>query len=128
MTFIADKNQEKLEEVIDTFLNEYFWFQKRLSNLDSEHRDAVGILLETHPHLMLYLKKIFDRNLDETATKLKKEGTWKVSHEEYVLMGMLGIPEDDDDIVIYNYRHGSGIVGLNGVEYDTTQNTQNKAQ
>ena len=128
MKIISDKGQEQLEQVIETFLNEYFWFQKRLSNLDEEQRTAVGILLETHPHLMLHLKKVFDRNLDETATKMKEDGVWRVTHEEYVLLGMLCVPQDEDDIIIYDYKKGSGIISTKGVEYDSTIEHQNKAQ
>lgn len=128
MKIIADAGQAKLEEVISNFLNEYFWFSKRISNMDNEHRDAVGILLETHPEIMLHLKKIFDRNLDEDSVEMKEKGVWKVTHEEYILLGLLGVPEDDDDIIIYNYKKGSGILDASGVEYDSTISNQNKAQ
>ena len=125
---IADANQGKLEEVIDTFMNEYLWFQRRLSNVDQEHRDAVGILLETHPHIMLHLKTIFDRNLNETGFDKKYDNKWYLTHEEYVLMGMLGIPNDEDDIIIHDYKEGSGIISLRGEEYDSTLKPSDKAQ
>ncbi len=121
MTIIADKNQELLEQVITNFMIAYPWFDRRLTNMDQEHRDAVGILLETHPNIMYHLIEVFDRNLDEDRFELKEDGHWYLTREEYTMFGMLGIMSDGDELHLLNYKKGSGVIGLDGVEMDSTQ-------
>lgn len=118
---IGDESQPLIEETIDLFLENYYWMHKRLVEMDIEHRDAVGILLETHPAFMTHLQKIFDRNLDECGSNLKEEGHWYLMRDEYVLMGTLGIPAEDDEVHLLDYKPGSGIIGLDGVEFDSTK-------
>lgn len=114
-----DKKKEDLvEEIIDNFLTDYPWFERRLANMDEEHRDAVGILLETHPRLMIHLKEIFDKNLDDGYEMIKK-GYWRVTRSEQTLMGALGIPSDGDTLLLQDFKSGSGIIGLDGVEIDS---------
>jgi len=113
------KKDELLEEIISNFLENYPWFNRRLANMDPEHRDAVGILLETNPQIMYHLKVIFDKNLDEDGFDMKKEGEWFVTREEQTLMGVLAIMSEDDVLHITNYIKGSGILGLDGVEIDS---------
>ncbi len=117
---IGDESQPLIEETIELFLNNYYWMHKRLVEMDQQHRDAVGILLETHPSFMIHLQKIFDRNLDECGSDLKEKGHWYITRDEYVLMGTLGIPSEDDELHLLDYKQGSGIIGLNGVEFDST--------
>jgi len=117
---IGDESQPLIEETIELFLNNYYWMHKRLVEMDQQHRDAVGILLETHPSFMIHLQKIFDRNLDERGSDLKEKGHWYITRDEYVLMGTLGIPSEDDELHLLDYKQGSGIIGLNGVEFDST--------
>jgi len=115
-----DKNKEELvEEIISNFLSDYPWFERRLCNMDEEHRTAVGILLETNPRLMIHLKEIFDKNLDDGYEMIKK-GYWRVTRAEQTLMGALGIPSDGDTMLIQDFKSGSGIIGLDGVEIDST--------
>lgn len=118
---IGDESQPLIEETIDLFLNKYYWMHKRLVEMDQAHRDAVGILLETHPSFMNHLQEIFDRNLDECGSSLKEEGHWYVKRDEYVLMGTLGIPSDGDELHLLDFKPGSGIIGLDGTEFDSTK-------
>jgi len=121
---IKDKNEDLLEETIGNFLDAYPWLERRLNNMDQEHRDAVGILLETHPALMFHLKDVFDNNLDECGFDLKEEGRWYITREQYTMLGMLGLPNEGDELCLTNYKKGSGIIGLDGVELDSTQKTK----
>jgi len=114
------KKDELLEEIITNFLDDYPWFNRRLNNMEPEHRDAVGILLETHPHIMYHLKGIFDKNLDEDGWDMKVEGEWTVTRAEQTLMGTLAIMSNDDTLHITDYVKGSGIIGLDGLEIDST--------
>ena len=115
-----DKNKEEMvEQIISNFLSDYPWFERRLCNMDEEHRTAVGILLETNPRLMIHLKEIFDKNLDDGYEMIKK-GYWRVTRAEQTLMGALGIPSDGDTMLIQDFKSGSGIIGLDGVEIDST--------
>ena len=116
---LDEKKEKMLEEMIDNFLQDYPWFNRRLTNMDPEHRDAVGILLETHPHMMLHLKTIFDKNLTEDGWEMIKEGHWRVTRAEQTLMGALAIPEDGQTMHITDFVKGSGIIGLDGVELDS---------
>ena len=118
---IADANQSLLEEVITNFLNKYPWVDRRLMNMDQEHRDAIGILLENHPDIIYHLVEIFDRNLDEDGFDMKEDGHWYVTREQYTLLGWLSLMSDGDELHLLNYKKGSGIIGLNGVEMDSTQ-------
>ena len=118
---IGEDDQPLIEETIDLFLNNYYWMHKRLIDMDQEHRDAVGILLETHPSFMTHLMKIFDRNLDERGSNMKEDGHWYLMRDEYVLMGTLGIPSEGDEIHLLDYKPGSGIIAIDGVEFDSTQ-------
>jgi len=117
---IADANQELLEEVITNFMNAYPWFSHRISNMEQEHRDAIGILLETHPDLMSHLKTVFDRNLTEDGFEMKEEGHWYVTRSQYTLLGFLSIMSDGDELHLLDYKKSSGIIGLDGVELDST--------
>lgn len=119
-----DKKKEDLvEEIISNFLEDYPWFERRLANMDPEHRDAVGILLETNPRLMIHLKAIFDKNLDDGYEMIKK-GYWRVTRSEQTLMGALGIPSDGDTLLLQDFKSGSGIIGLDGVELDSVSKGQ----
>lgn len=116
---ITKNEQQILEELIDNFLKTYIWLDVRLTSMTQEHRDAVGLLLEKHPGFLFHLKNIFDKNLNEDGTNLKKEDTWYCTREEATLMAALGIPYEDDEIVFTNYVKGSGIIGLDGLEMDS---------
>jgi len=119
-----DKKKEDLvEEIISNFLEDYPWFERRLANMDPEHRDAVGILLETNPRLLIHLKEIFDKNLDDGYEMIKK-GYWRVTRSEQTLMGALGIPSDGDTLLLQDFKSGSGIIGLDGVELDSVSKGQ----
>jgi hypothetical protein len=117
---IADKNQSLLEEVMNNFMNRFQWFERRLNNMEEEHRMAVGILLENHPDIMGHLITIFERNLDEDGFDMKEQGHWYVTREEYTLIGLLSLMSDGDELHLLNYKKGSGIIGLNGIEMDSS--------
>ena len=113
------KKEDIIEEIISNFLTDYPWFERRLTNMDPEHRDAVGILLETNPRLLVHIKAIFDKNLDAEGFDMLKPGYWRVTRSEQTLMGALGIPSDGDTLLLQDFKSGSGIIGLDGVEIDS---------
>lgn len=115
--------QEVIEETLENFMSRYFWFDQRIAGMEFEHRSAVGVLLEQHPEILFHLKEIFDRNLTESGCEMKEEGVWTVTREEQVLLGFMAIPRDGDELVITNYKKSSGILGLDGVEFDSTIKT-----
>lgn len=117
---IDDKKQALLEEVIDNFLSKYTWMDIRLINMSQEHRDAIGVLLDHHPQFLFHLKKIFDDNLTEDGSALKKENTWIVTREEATLLAALALPYEDDEIVFTNYKEQSKIMNAKGEYFDKT--------
>ena len=120
MTLTYDKKTELLEETISNFMTAYPWFERRLNNMAEDHRTAIGILLEQHPELLFHLNVILKRNLQEDGFEMKKENTWWVTHEEYVLLGMIALFDHDDDIIIKDYKQFSGILDLSGNEFEST--------
>ena len=119
-----EKKEKIIEDMITQFLCDYPWFERRLNNMSTEHRDAVGILIENHPQILYHLKEIFDVNLDEDGFDYKEMNVWYVTREQQTLLGVLALPYDDDTLNITNYVKGSGIIGLDGVEIDSTAKGQ----
>jgi len=115
-----ENKQNILEETINNFLDSYPWFERRLNNMSDDHRTAIGVLMEQTPGILFHLKVILDRNLDEDKFEMKVPNTWGLTHEEYVLSGLLSLMADNDEVIIYGYKKGSGIIGLDGKEFDAT--------
>lgn len=117
------KHQELVEEVISNFMVRYPWFERRLINMDDDHRTAIGVLLEQNPSIIGHLSVILNKNLCEDGWELKKENKWTLTHSEYLLLGMMAVMGDGDELFITDYKEGSGIIGPDGYEYESTKTT-----
>ncbi len=112
--------RDLIEEIIGNFLSVYPWFERRLVRMDEAHRNAIGVLMEEHPSVIPHIMGMLDKNLDEDKFDMLTEGKWQITQAEYVLVGMLALLDDGDEVEITDYVKGSGIIGLDGNELDSS--------
>lgn len=71
----------------------YPWFDHRLLQLDIEHKQALFMLCEKVPSIVLHLDKLLKTM---TYSGIEQRHCWHVSKKEFELLTMLALPSEDD--------------------------------
>ena len=96
-------------KIISHFKDNFKWFAERWSEMNIEHKQLFGKMIDSTPSLGFYLDKIFQDNLNEDGD-LPNE-VWRVTSGEADLLLMLALPYDESEMVL---KDDTGILDASG--------------